>query len=145
MTLFLAPVTLGRPDGLSSTPGHARLERGGHADGSQGQIGTHGASLSLFTCRPWIAWTCPFTSPDAELLRKPPHLGVTLPRAPAQPLALRCLCWCLLTQRGECGGELVMGWGDSEHLGPSVSRLLLRCQVSGQALADPEVPRASLG
>ena len=38
-----------------------------------------------------------------------------------------------------------MGWGDSEHLGPSVSRLLLRCQVSGQASADPEVPRASLG
>lgn len=85
------------------------------------------------------------TSPDAELLQKRPHLGVTLPRAPAQPPALRCLCWCLLTQRGECGGELVMGWGGSEHLGPSVSRLLLRCQVSGQASADPEVPRANLG
>ena len=59
VTLFLASGTLGGLGGLSSTAGHARLERGGHADGCQGQAGTHGASLSLFTCRPWMERTCP--------------------------------------------------------------------------------------
>lgn len=36
----------------------------------------------------------------------------------------------LLAESGEWGGELVMGWGGSEHLG--LSRLPSPAQVSGQ-------------